>query len=232
MHDGFLGEAVVLAVVDDRHAEHVGVLDGTAHESVVLHAASAVGDGDGSGFAEGAGGGQPLSLPIDGDAAGGEYVDDGFALDGVLDELDGARVIGWRAGVGHADDGGETSGGGGASAGVDRFLVGLSGDAEVDVQIDQAGAGDKPAGVDDLGLGLLLLAQGVHDLAVEGEEIADLVSLVLRVDDATVLDPDGVAHGVVLVGRRVRVLASWRRRLRPCRRSRGRGRPCGWRCRW
>ena len=53
-----------------------------------------------------------------------------------------------RRGVGHAHDGGEAARGGGVRAGGDGFLVRLAGLAEVDVDVDEAGAGDEAAGVD------------------------------------------------------------------------------------
>ena len=176
--------------------EHLRVLDGAAHELVVLHAMAVVGDGDDAGALERAGGRELLALLPDGDAAGRIDVDDGAAFDGVVDVLDGAGVVGDRAGVRHADDGGESAGGGGPRAGLDGLLVRLAGLAQVHVDVDQAGAGDEAAGVDLLRRLLLRGGEAGHEPAVGDEEIAPGVAPGGGVDDAGVGDPEeGHGHG-------------------------------------
>ena len=96
--------------------------------------------------------------------------------------------------VRHAHHGGEATGGGGTAAGRDGFLVGLAGFAEVNVDIDQAWAGDKAAGVD---LARPLAGggrEGCNDAATLDEQIADGVATVRGIDDAGLLDPES-RHG-------------------------------------
>ena len=49
VHDALADEAVVLAMVEDGELEHAGVLEGAAHELVVLHAMAVVGERDDAG---------------------------------------------------------------------------------------------------------------------------------------------------------------------------------------
>jgi hypothetical protein len=191
VHHGTLGHGSVLAVIHDGQVEHLGVFDGAAHEFVVLDAVAVVGDGDDAGAFERADGGEGLALHADGDAAGGENFHDGVAANGVVDVLDGAGVVGDGRRVGHAHDGGEPAGGGGAGAGGDGFLMRLAGLAEVDVDVDEAGAGDEAGGVDFLRGLFLRGGERRGEAAVDDEEVAGGVALGGRVDDAGVLDPEG-----------------------------------------
>src|SRR5690606_7661183 len=125
---------------------------GAAHELVALHAVAVVGDRDDAGFGERADRGKGFALHVDGDAAGGQHFYHGIAFDDVFDVLDRAGVARGRRGVGHADDGGETAGGGAVGAGGDVLLVRLTGFTEVNVDVDETGAGDEVGAVDDLGL--------------------------------------------------------------------------------
>ena len=139
-------------------------------------------------------GGEGLTLHADGNAAGGEDFDNGVTADGVVDELDGAGVVGDGGRVGHAHDGGEAAGGGGAGAGANGLLVRLAGFAEVDVDIDEAGAGDEPVGVDFFRAFFLRGGERRDEFAVDDKEVATGVAFGGGVDDAGVLDPE-VRHG-------------------------------------
>ena len=67
------------------------------------------------------------------------------------DLLDDAGGVGDRVGVGHRVHGGEAARAPRPGAGLDRLGVLAARLAQVRVQVDQAGQGDQPVGVDDLG---------------------------------------------------------------------------------
>jgi len=222
VHHRALRHRIILAVIHHRQIEHAGVLDRPPHEIVGLHAFAVVGDRDHAGALEGANRRQRLALHADGDAAGRVHPHDGVAGGGVLDELDGAGVVRDRGRVRHANHGGEPAGGGGARPGCNGLLVGLAGLAEVDVDVDQPGAGDEATGVEDARTFLRRGGQRSDKPAVADEEVAGRVALGGGVDDAGVLDPEGGHGGIRRRGRRV-----------PAgRRRRGKARPCAQRCRW
>ncbi len=137
------GHRRVLAVVHQRQVEHLRILAGAPHELVALDALAVVGDRHDPGALQRAGGRERLALQTDGDAAGRQHLDHGVAPDGVVDVLDRAGVVGDGRGVRHAHDGGEAAGGRGPGAGRDRLLVRLAGLPEMDMDIDEPGAGDE-----------------------------------------------------------------------------------------
>src|SRR5581483_3430914 len=165
-----------------------------AHKLVVLHAAAIGGDSDAARALERSGGGDLLALLPGSDAPGGINPDDGIAVGDILDELDRAGVVRHRHGVGHADDGGETAGGGGARAARDGLLVRLAGLAEVDVNIDQAGAGDEAGGIDLAGAFFVGGAERFDEDAVADENIAVAIAAGGGIDEVGVGDPEG-GHG-------------------------------------
>ena len=71
-------------MIDDGDAEHVSVLYGAPHQTMVLHAISTVGYRDCTGLRKGTGGGKLFAFHPDGDAAGGKDVHDSLASDGVF----------------------------------------------------------------------------------------------------------------------------------------------------
>ena len=72
--------------------------------------------------------------------------------------------------------------------------MGLAGFAEVDVDVDEAGAGDEDLGVDFFRLLFLGGREGGDDFSVGDEEVADGVALGGGIDDAGVGNPEG-GHG-------------------------------------
>ena len=121
-----------------------------------------------------------------GDGADGKHVDDGVAL-GALDDVagDGGVVVDGR-GVGHAADGGESTGGGGARAAFDGLGVFEAGLAQMDVHVDEAGRDDEAGGVEFGGAGgVEILADG-GDAAVFDSDVADGVQTAGRVHHAAV----------------------------------------------
>ena len=104
-----------------------------------------VGDGDHAGVLERADRREFLPGEALGDRAGGEDVDLGQSLGAVLNQRHRAGVVDRRAGVGHADDSGETAPRRRRRAGADGLLGRLARLAKVNVNVDQPGA-DNLAG--------------------------------------------------------------------------------------
>ncbi len=194
VHDGAFGEAGILAMVKDGEVKHVGVFENAAHEFVALDTTAVIGDGDDAGALEGAKGCHFPACHALGQATGRVNVNDGIALGGVLDELDRSGVVADRRGIGHADDGGKASGGGAAAAAADGFLMGLSGIAEVDMDIDKAGADNEAGRVDHLYILHAVVGPFIDDFSINGVEIADFVATGGWVDHAPVLYMQDRAH--------------------------------------
>ena len=129
-----------------------------------------------------------LALHADRDATGREYVDDGFAGDGVFDVLKGSCIVGRRRCIRHTYDAGESAGGSGRGAGMHGFLVRLTGDAKVDVKIDKPRAYNETFRVDHSGFFESLCVGRVGDFAVDDVEIARFVASIFGINDAAVFD--------------------------------------------
>lgn len=179
--DASAGEGGVFAVFDEDLVEHGDVLHGAEGDAGVGDSVAVVAEGDGPGSDHAAHFGEFLAFEALGDGADGEDV--GVTELGVLseDEVDGGFAVEGRVGVGHAGDAGESAGGGGAGAAGDGFLFLVSGFAEVDVHVDEAGGDEQAVGVDD-GVGAGAIGPEVGDLAVFEEEVGLFVELVGRVD--------------------------------------------------
>ncbi len=135
--DAFALQRRVLAVFDERHAEHPGVLHGAAGQQRRRDGMAVVADGDAAGLLQFGDVGQLLAFlparhrPNRVDARQG-------GVGGLLqDELGDAGVVVDRLGVGHAGHGREATGDGRSHAGGDRLLVLLSGLAQVHVHVDE-----------------------------------------------------------------------------------------------
>ena len=100
--------------------------------------------------------------------------------------------------VGHAGHRGHSARQGGRGTRGDGFILLVAGLAQVDVNVDQAGADDQSAGVDD-NLGLFVACTGRQDVAPADPEIAELVAFLAGVDDPAPRNLDGwqgeFAHG-------------------------------------
>ncbi len=170
-------------MVHDRQLEHCRIFDCSAHDFVALYAFSVVRYGDDAGFFQLAGGRELFPVHPDREATGRIDVDHRLACDLVHDPLNRASVVADRAGVGHADHACKSSGCRGAGTAGDLLLVSLPRIAEVDMNVDQSGRDDEAAGI-DLGRRFLLRPVNLlHNYTIHGENIADLVTLVGRVDD-------------------------------------------------
>jgi len=135
-------------MIHHRQVEHRGVLHRAPHQVVVLHAMPVVGDGDHAGVFQRTDRREFLAGEALGDRAGGEHVDPGQALGAVLNQCHRAGIVDRWAGVGHADDGGETAPRRRRRAGADGLLGRLARLAKVNVNIDQPRADNFAGGVD------------------------------------------------------------------------------------
>ena len=130
---------VVLAVLGQRDAEALGVVEGTSHERAVLHAGAVVGEERDAERGQLASGARALAGPTDGDGAG--HGDLGHAADAEGEHLrrHAGRVDGWLR-VGHGHDGRVAPERGRPGSGLDRLGLLAAGLTQVGVQVDQARA--------------------------------------------------------------------------------------------
>ena len=91
-----------------------------------------------------------------------------------LDDVAGHRgVVVDRRRVGHAADGGESAGGGGARAALDGFGVLESRLAQVHVHVDEAGRDDQAGGVERLGAAANRFGADAGDAAVFDQHVGN-----------------------------------------------------------
>ena len=139
-------------MVQNRKAEHSAIFRGAAHDLVVLHTASVVGDGDDPRCRHGPDRGELPALGTDGDGAGRENIHGPHGSRTFLHPCDDAGMVCNGLRVGHGHDAGEPARCRRARAGFDGFLGALSGFAKVHVDIDQTGTDHQPTGIDFLGI--------------------------------------------------------------------------------
>ena len=133
-------EIVVLAVVENREAHHARVLDGTAHQFVILDASPIIGDRDDTGLPQRTDRRQFFAHQAFRDRARGQHVDARDFSRAILDPGDRAGTVRDRRRIRHADDGGESTRRRRPRAGLDRLFPAESRLAEMDVEVDQAGS--------------------------------------------------------------------------------------------
>ena len=181
-------------MIHDREVEHFGILDRAAHELVALHAFAIVGHGHDARILELPRWSELFAVHADSQATCCVDSDDCLSLDLIHNALDGARVVADRARVGHTNHAGETACGGRFRAAADVFLMRLPGISEMHVDVDEPRRHDEAFGIDHGGFGLLRIAQTIDDFSIDGENLADRVALIGRVDDPSVLYPKYVCH--------------------------------------
>ena len=118
-----------------------------------------------------------------------------------MNEGHGAGVVNGRRRVGHTDNGGESTACCGGGAGGDVFLGGLAGFAEVNVQVNQAGAHDESFGVEcfDVARGLFggVWTDGGY-LAVENQEVGDGIKTIGGINHTTAGEEKRIHRGTRL----------------------------------
>ena len=173
-------------MIDHGKAEGSRGFHGAPHHARIHHRPAVVGNGDDARLLHQSDGGKFFAGAVLGDGADGKHVHDGVAL-GALDDVagDGGVVVDGRR-VGHAADGGESTGGGGARAALDGLGVFEAGLAQMDVHVDEAGRDDQSGGVEFGGAGGIdVLADGGNAAVFDGD-VADRVQTTGRVHHAAV----------------------------------------------
>ena len=191
VHHARADERVVLAMIHHRQVEHRGVLQRAPHQVVVLHALPVVGDGDHAGILERADRCQLLAGDALGDRAGDEHVDLGRTLRAILNQRHRAGVVDRRAGVGHADNSGETAARRRRRAGADGLLGRLARLAKVNVNVDQPGADDLAGHIDFRRalrrLARRISADGGH-FPIVNQQVGGFIKAVGGIDEAASLE--------------------------------------------
>ena len=104
-----------------------------------------------------------------------------------VDERDGSGVVNRRRRVRHADDGRDPAARGGGDPGGNIFFRRLAGFAEMDVQVNQAGADNFSRNIEARyilrRLGGKIFADG-GDFSIENQNIRDGVEIIGGVNDA------------------------------------------------
>ena len=117
MHVAAGAQVQVLAMVDDGDVEALGILHCPAHDAGVHHWFAVVGNCHDARLLHGSDAGEFLAHAAFGDGSDGEHVDR-IQLTGAFQNIAcHHRAVIHRIGVGHATDAGESTGGGGVSAG-------------------------------------------------------------------------------------------------------------------
>ena len=189
VHRAVFGQARVFRVLHDGKIQLRTETQSHAHDVIVEDGLAVVGDGDGSGALKCREVGERATFAAAGGGGDGKDIDHGSAL-GIPQPSDPFRRVDHRRGVGHGADGGETSGGGGGGAGGDGFFVALSGLAQVDVQIDEAGSDDQAAGIEFLvGAAADFVGQSdLGDAAIAQKDVHGRVDLRRRIDQVAAFD--------------------------------------------
>lgn len=194
VHNGALGHACVLTVVKDRKVEHVRILNGPAHDFVVLNAKAVIRNGDNALIFKGTNGSEALAGHANGQAARLIDVNKRVACDRVPDSANGAGVVCGRARIGHADHGGVATCRGGPRTAGNVLLVRLSRFPKVDMDVNKSRADNESTCINLFSIADFRFRWIIGDLAVSDKEIGYFIPLIGRVYNASVGDEDKFAH--------------------------------------
>ena len=152
VHLRVLGQPRLLGVLGDDAVERLDVLERATHQHGVVDALAVVAEHPhlGGRVRHGAQLGQPLAAEPDRHRADGAHVDQAGHLAQAPDLLDDARGVGDGGGVGHGVHARVAAERGRREPGQHGLGVLATGLAQVGVQVDEAGQGDEPVGVDDV----------------------------------------------------------------------------------
>ena len=151
VHLSALGKGRILAVLGDHAAEALDVFEGAAHEDGIGHALAVVGEDANLRARTGhrTEGGELLTFQALGDGTDGTYLDPvGLLAQAQHLVDDGCRVLRGRR-VGHCVDSGVAADCSRTCAGEDGLGVLPAGLAQVGVDVNEAGQGDKALSVDN-----------------------------------------------------------------------------------
>ena len=197
MHHAAFGEGRGLFVTKDRLVEHQAIFERAAHQLRIFDTRAVVAAGDRAAFEEDSEFRELFALATLADAAHRVNVAVAGARGEFANKNDRRRSIDRRIRVRRAGDRRKAAGDRGERSGRDRFRVFAARFAEVDVHVDQPRRDDFIGRVDFGGV-FRRLRSGFGaergDFAVDDQEVGDLVEVLRRVDDASVLNKKGVAH--------------------------------------
>ena len=214
----------ILAMLEHGHVEHAGIFERSAHQQRRLHRPAVVGNPDASGRAQLRDVGQLLavrSLRHGADRIDAREVRLRRLLQDVLGD---ARVVVDRRRVRHAGHGGESAGHRRRRAGRDRFLVLLTGLAQMHVHVEQTRVRTNPAGtsIDLRAVDRNVLSHARDAIAVD-QHVEDPVTPVRGIDDPPALKQP--LHVPLRPPVDTRPPSGPRRRWRPARESPSTARP-------
>ena len=197
VHDAAGGERRVFAVYDDRQVEHPAVFEGAPQDGWIPDGPVRIGQRHGAGLGQFAYFGQAFSRSPGRECGNGIDLRRRSGCPGP-NESHGGRVVDDRIGIRHTRHAGDAARDGGARPAFEVFPVFVSGFAEVDVHIDQAGQDELTGRVDDGGALRIAVRGPIDDPALADPEIALFVTAGSGIDDASVADlRDSRASGCI-----------------------------------
>ena len=173
-------------MVQNDHAQFLGLEEGLTEKFLVLDGDAVIGEGGHAGLLQGGEVGEGLPFHACGDRAHRQDVDAGI-LGLIHHQLYKLGAVGDRLGVAHGHQGGHTAAGGGGAARLHRLLVLKPRFPQMDMHLHQTGGHHKTHGVDDLVRFLRLSRDGGH-LAVFNEDISHGIPSGGRINDPPVLN--------------------------------------------
>ncbi len=228
VHDAFALEIRILGVLDDGDAQGAGQLERAPHDLGVPDRLPVVGHGDRAGLDQILDLGQLLAhLPA---RDRGDGMDPRVTrFPGAPDHpLDARPIVEGRRGVRHAGHRGEPAARRGTGPGLDGLLLLLARLAQMNVDVHEPRADDRPRDLYHLRRavpahvgGRVLAPSG--NTAVRDPEILDAVDAARGVEDPTAADAERVRHGFSWSP--AAALRAWIRPA-PCVRRGDRARPC------
>lgn len=208
-------QVLVLAVAHEDLAEHLAVVHAATEHARALHAATVIGEGDGTVGDHIAHLGHGLALKTAGHGA--RRIDAAVTDLGStgLDELHDGAVIGDGIGVGHGTHAGKAALGSCAGAALDVLFDLVAGLAKVNVHVYQTGDEVLAGKVADLGPldGEILADFG--DLVAVNQDVNDTVKLDGRVDDVGFLRSKAIIRAPPSSRYRIAIRTRYRRRPAP-----------------
>ena len=183
------GHARVLSMLHNGDLELGGSTQRITHQAIIQNRLAVVGHRDRASFLQCGKIGELFSQAADGRGRNRKHIDQSTALRGLHPARDLRRII-YRHGVRHGADGAESASRGRRGSGGNGLFVGLSGLAQMHVQINETRSDDAPLHVEAL-LGLTAkLARRLYGshAAVAQENVHLLVDAARRIDDPSVYD--------------------------------------------
>src|SRR5579864_3256747 len=174
-------------MLDYRQVERGRCDQSLAHDLVVEDGLAIIAQGHGPGALEGREVGELFTAAANGRSSNGEdiYVS---AASGIKHPARDFRRVVHRVGIRHGADGGKSSGSRGHGAAGDGLFVRLTGLAEMDMNIDEAGSDDEAASVERV-VGFTAQFAGGSDLnhaAIFEQKIVLALKMLSGIDEETV----------------------------------------------